>query len=259
MKSFYERNSYLLEHEVNKTFEEVLWMSDEEFRQWLRDMRKEVAYSWDELGLPPRVGWSEDKIIDQFNQMSSFNVRDFECYNEETNEKDVIRNTSVVGNAANQWFPTMMKTKIVYNDISKAKSIYDHFVDEDLFQKVYTYGHRHFKRDSFYHYSNPIKREELLEFGTKRHTVSDGSSFISWFENNAREYDTHDYWLKADKEQEYTGYDDKLRGVQWAQVTRQEIEQLNIPDKCKVNMKDDCDVYQIMLFKKGQKIFPVGV
>ena len=49
--------------------------------------------------LPPRVGWSEDKIIDQFNQMSSFNVRDFECYNEETNEKDVIRNTSVVGNA----------------------------------------------------------------------------------------------------------------------------------------------------------------
>ena len=50
------------------------------------------------------VGWSEDKIIGQFNQMSSFNVRDFECYNEETNEKDVIRNTSVVGNAANQWF-----------------------------------------------------------------------------------------------------------------------------------------------------------
>ena len=60
----------------------------------------------------------------------------------------------------------MMKTKIVYNDISKAKSIYDHFVDEDLFQKVYTYGHRHFKRDSFYHYSNPIKSKGLVEIGT---------------------------------------------------------------------------------------------
>ena len=46
MKHFYERNSYLLEHEVNKTFEEVLWMSDEDFRTWLRDMRKEVVYSW---------------------------------------------------------------------------------------------------------------------------------------------------------------------------------------------------------------------
>ena len=151
-----------------------------------------------------------------------------------------------------------MKTKIVYNDISKAKSIYDHFVDEDLFQKVYTYGHRHFKRDSFYHYSNPIKSKGLVEIGTLRHTVSSGRSFLDWFERNGRQYDTHDYWLKPDKEQEYTGYDDKLRNVQWAQVTKEEIEQLDIPDKCKVNMKDDCDVYQIMLFKKGQKIFPLG-
>jgi len=258
MKHFYERNSYLLEHEVNKTFEEVLWMTDDEFRQWLHDMRKEVVYSWDELGLPPRVGWSETDIIDQFNKMSSFPVHEFECFNEETGERDVIRNTSVIGNAANQWFPTMMKTKIVYNDISKAKSIYDHFVDEDLFQKVYTYGHRHFKRDSFYHYSNPIKQEGLVEFGTLRHTVSSGRSFIDWFERNGRQYDTHDYWLKPDKEQDYTGYDDKLRDVAWAQVTREEIEQLDIPDKCKVNMKDEYDVYQIMLFKKGQKIFPLG-
>ena len=257
-KHFYEKNNYLLEHEVNKTFEEVLWMTDDEFQQWLRDMRREVVYSWDTLGLPPRVGWDEQSIIDQFNKMSSFNVKDFECYNEETDETDVIRNTSVVGNAANQFFPTMMKTKIVYNDISKAKSIYDHFVDEDLFQKVYTYGHRHFKRDSFYHYSNPIKAGELLEFGSNRHTANRGVDFINWFETTCRTYDTHDYWLKPDKEQEYTGYDDKLRGVTWLTLTRDEIETLNIPDKCKVNMKEEFDVYQIMYFKKGQKIFPLG-
>lgn len=258
MKYFYERNSYLLEHEVNKTFEEVLWMTDDEFRQWLRDMRKEVAYSWDELGLPPRVGWSEDAIIDQLNKMSSYPVHEFECVDEETGEADVIRNTSVVGNAANQWFPTMMKTKIVYNDISKAKSIYDHFVDEDLFEKVYTYGHRHFKRDSFYHYSNPVKVSEMVSIGTRRHTVISGLQFCTWFELYGRQYNTHDYWLKPDKEQEYTGYDDKLRGVEWAQITKEEIENLDIPDKCKVNMRDDVDVYQIMLFKKGQKIFPLG-
>ena len=61
-------------------------MSDEEFRQWLRDMRKEVAYSWDELGLPPRVGFDEQQIIDQFNKMSSFPVHKFESFNEETQE-----------------------------------------------------------------------------------------------------------------------------------------------------------------------------
>ena len=31
-KHFYEKNNYLLEHEVNKTFEEVLWMTDDEFK-----------------------------------------------------------------------------------------------------------------------------------------------------------------------------------------------------------------------------------
>jgi hypothetical protein len=258
MKHFYEKNTYLLESDVNKNFEEVLWMSDDEFRQWLRDMRKEVAYAWDELGLPPRVGFNEEQIIDQFNKMSSFPVHEFLVEDELTGEKDVIRNTSIVGNAANQWFPTMMKTKIVYNDISKAKSIYDHFVDEDLFQKVYTYGHRHFKRDSFYHYSNPIKHDEIIELENVRHKVSSGADFVRWFESHGRQYDTHDYWLKPDKEQAYTGYDDKLRDVKWVQLTREEIETLNIPSNCKVNMLDEYDVYQIMFFKKGQKMFPLG-
>ena len=207
MKHFYEKNKYILESEVNKTFEEVLWMSDYEFRQWLKDMRREVVYAWDELGLPPRVGFDEQQIIDQFNKMSSFPVHKFESFNEETQETDVIRNTSVIGNAANQWFPTMMKTKIVYNDVAKAKSIYDHFADEDLFNKVYTYGHRHFKRDSFYHYSNPIKQDEMIKIGTINKKFSTSVEFIEWFETVGRTYDTHDYWLKADKEIEYTGYD----------------------------------------------------
>ena len=80
MKHFYEKNYYLLDSDVNKNFEEVLWMSDDEFRQWLRDMREEVKYSWDELGLPPRVGYDEVNILDQFNQMSSFPVHQFECH-----------------------------------------------------------------------------------------------------------------------------------------------------------------------------------
>jgi len=258
MKHFYEKNKYILESEVNKTFEEILWMSDDEFRQWLKDMRNEIVYAWDHLGLPPRVGFDEQQIIDQFNKMSSFPVHKFESFNEETQDTDVIRNTSVIGNAANQWFPTMMKTKIVYNDVAKAKSIYDHFADEDLFNKVYTYGHRHFKRDSFYHYSNPIKQNETIKIGTISKKFSSSIEFIEWFETVGRSYDTHDYWLKADKELEYTGYDDKLRNLKFLQLTKEDIEKLNIPDKCKTNIVDDINLYQIMFFEKGQKIFPVG-
>ena len=66
--------------------------------------------------------------------------------------------------------------------------------------------------------------------------------------------------MKPDKEQEYTGYDDKLRNLKFLQLTKDEMHEMSewIPSKCLVNLKDDIDVYQIMLFEKGQKIFPLG-
>jgi hypothetical protein len=100
--------------------------------------------------------------------------------------------------------------------------------------------------------------DDVLDFENQKYKVKSGVDFINWFEKVGRQYDTHDYWLKPDKEEEYTGYDDKLRGVNWASLTREEIEKLDIPENCKVNMKDDMNVYQIMFFKKGQKIFPLG-
>ena len=74
MKYFYEKNTEFIESDVNKTFEQVLWMSDEEFRQWLHDMRDLVVKLWDEKGQPPRVGYNEREIIDQFNKLESFPV-----------------------------------------------------------------------------------------------------------------------------------------------------------------------------------------
>ena len=64
MNWFYERNDELLNSPVNKTFEELLWMTDDEFRQWVIDMRKEVVRLWDDEGIPPRVGFTKDGIID---------------------------------------------------------------------------------------------------------------------------------------------------------------------------------------------------
>ena len=163
-KHFYEKNTDFLQSPVNKKFEEVLWMTQDEFRQWIRDMRKEVVRLWDENGQPPRVGYNEQEIIDQFNNMSSFPVHEFLNVDELTGDQDVIRNTSVIGNAVNQWFPTMMKTRINYTkDVSKGKSIYDYFAREDLYETFVTYASRHFKRDSFYHYSLPIKVNQKID------------------------------------------------------------------------------------------------
>jgi hypothetical protein len=108
MKYFYEKNTELLESESNKKFEEILTMTKDEFREWAIQLRKTIVSLWDEKGQPPRVGYNEDEILDQFNQMTSFPVFKFLVKDELTGETDVIRNTSNVGNAVNQWFPTMM-------------------------------------------------------------------------------------------------------------------------------------------------------
>lgn len=67
-KWFYERNDELLNSSVNKTFEELLWMTDAEFRQWVIDLRKTVVDLWDNKGIPPRVGFDEKGILDNFQR-----------------------------------------------------------------------------------------------------------------------------------------------------------------------------------------------
>ena len=80
-------------------------------------------------------------------------------------ESNIVRNTSVIGNACNQFFPTMMKTRINYSKNDDGLSIYDHFVDDKLSEKVYKYSHRHFKRDSFYEYSQTVPiRGKIKDF-----------------------------------------------------------------------------------------------
>ena len=167
MKYYYERNTEFLQSDINKTFDEILCMSKDEFRQWIIDLRKEIVYNWDVNGQPPRVGYDKQEIIDQFNEMTSFPVWKFEETDELTDEKNVIRNTSLVGNAVNQWFPTMMKTKINYTkNHDNAKSIYDFFAKDELLENMLTYSTRHFKRDSFYHYSAPVRANQKIKIGS---------------------------------------------------------------------------------------------
>ena len=291
-KVFYEKNKYLLESEANKTFDEIVRMDDPAFLQWVMDMRDAVLYAWDVLGIPPRVGYDEAEIIDQFNNMTNYDISDFEQIDELTGKPDCIRNTLVLGNVANQFFPTMMKTKINYTkDLDAGLSIYDHFKDDKLLKKVETYSKRHFRRDSFYHYSNPVQannKEYLFAVGTAR----------EWLEKfNASEFkNDYDFWIQEkENDAKYTGYaGDKitdeyttlegevvqevkegLAKAKFLTLTAKDLAKaisdglISVPDAC---MNVDTDkilagtivddpniVYHIRLYKKGQKVFPLGL
>lgn len=263
MRHFYERNDYLLDHEVNKTFEEILWMSDSEFCKWCVELRKVVVYAWDELGIPPRVGYNEQEIIDQFKQLASFPVKQFLVKDKLTGKKDTIKNTRIEGNAVNQWFPTMMKTPINYTtDPSKGRSIYDFFARDDLLDRFITYASRHFKRDSFYHYSLPAKVLDA-EHANDLPCWQDGLGWILDFEKNFRSRGEYDYWLAPkDIDAEYTGYNEDIKTRKFLTICDTDIITLGklIPFNCQTNiLYKDTDNYQIRVFKLGQKLFPIGL
>lgn len=250
MKWFYEKNEDLINSHVNKTFEELLWMNDTEFRQWVIDMRATVVDLWDNKGLPPRVGYNEGDIIDNFKKMVSFPVNELEV------DKDTIRNTSVIGNAVNQFFPTMMKTKISYSTKGDPKSIYDYFADPSLLDTFVTYASRHFKRDSFYHYSTPISVGDVLELNVEPYRVTNAIDFVEWFEANV-DKEKYDYWLCPVKENKtYTGYNVELGKKNNLLVD----DTFGAPERTKTNVDTQrSNTYTIRLFKRGQKVFPVGL
>ena len=261
MKAFYEKNNYLIDHDVNKTFEDVLWMTDAEFRQWCIDLRYIVVYTWDILGIPPRVGYNEDEIIDQFKQMESYPVHEFLVKDEVTGAKDVIRNTSTLGNAVNQWFPTMMKVPINYtDDAENGKSIYDFFARDDLLERFTTYARRHFKRDSFYAYSNPLQVGDT-RYGTDLPVAKDAIDWLNAFFGEgywARQM--YSFWFApVDADKEYTGYNEALQGIKYLTITKDEILNRQINAKYTTNVDDKHNLYQIRVFKLGQKLFPVGL
>jgi hypothetical protein len=262
---FYERNRAFIESPINKTFEEVLWMTTDEFREWIIEMRKLVVKLWDEEGQPPRVGYDEHEIIAQFQQMESFVVNQFEAKDAYAGGGDVVRCTSNLGNAVNQFFPTMMKTRINYSkDPSSGKSIYDYFAKDELLETFITYATRHFKRDSFYNYSRTLAADDTTFYPTLP-VASTGREWIAQFEAGNYRTKGWDYWLAPQKDDTpYTGYNVELREKAYLDLSRFDIDTLQInqvmPDKCLTNVDyAKSEFYRIRIYQYGKRVFPEGL
>lgn len=201
-KWFYERDRRILKHPVNKTFDELLWMSDAKFKEWVIDLRKFLVKRWDEKDLPPCSALTEEQIIEQFQKLSTYRVELFlrdDCY--ANTKQDVIENTSTQGGTAvNQWFPTMMKTRINNSkDFSKGLSFYEYFTDENLIDKtvsefektssetLFTNIHLPFhvttrkQKNIKINFSMPVKLEENGSYDLKKRAKRTARNMITGF------------------------------------------------------------------------------
>jgi len=123
MNKFYYERSNLLESEVNINFEELLWMDDIQTTEWIDKMRNFILSQWDSHGIPPTIGQDEIKIKKNFKKLRDYNIQQF-LISDDSDNQNVIKNYNKFASGVNQFFPTMLKTRV------GKSSIYDWFTDE---------------------------------------------------------------------------------------------------------------------------------
>ena len=152
MKYYYEKSS-ILDSDRNITYDKVFKMSDDELIEWIESVRQYFVDEWDDKGIPPMIGQSTKEIIKSFRKLRDYNARGFVTKDDDGNN-NVIKNFNKFGNGVNQFFPTMLKTKIGIGKDSV--SIYDRFTlpeNRNMFRKAMMRGVR---RDSMYAFSKSI-------------------------------------------------------------------------------------------------------
>lgn len=158
MKSFYEKSNIADKtNPINITYGELLNKSDSEIDNWIDELRTYVITQWDENGQPPVIGQNEDTIISNWKKLFGYDVKSFY-----TEDLKVIKNFNKFASAVNQFFPTMLKTKISSGVSSDgATSIYDMFKEDDLREHFKKSMLRALYKDSMYSFSKSILKSEV--------------------------------------------------------------------------------------------------
>ena len=132
MKKYYYERSNLLESDVNINFEELLYMDEKETSKWIEKLRSFIISEWDDKGIPPTIGSNTKDIKKNFMKLREYDVHNKFLISDDDGNKNVIKNYNKHASSINQFFPTMLKTRV------QNGSIYDWFTDEykHKFEKV---------------------------------------------------------------------------------------------------------------------------
>ena len=157
-KGFYEKSNIASKsNPLNITYDQILHKSTKELDLWIDELRQYIITQWDEEGQPPVIGQNEEDIIKNWRKLFGYDVDSF--FDEETN---VVKNFNKFASGVNQFFPTMLKTKISSGVSSEgATSIYDHFKEDDLREKFKKAMLRGLFRDSMYSFGKSVIKKEM--------------------------------------------------------------------------------------------------
>ena len=128
-------------------------MSYDDTLKWIDELRTFVLTEWDDKGIPPTIGLDTKDIIRNFRKLREYPLH--QGKKQFLINDDIIKNYNKQASSVNQFFPTMLKTRV------NNGSIYDWFTDDyrEKFTKVML---RVIKRDGMYNYSKCIPKDSEL-------------------------------------------------------------------------------------------------
>lgn len=190
MKKYFYEKSTIREWPTNITYGELMTYNSDQVYTWLEDLRNRVITDWDENGQPPLVGKDEMEIVKSFSRLRQLNPNSLYHEIKSPNDPDIIgvvSNFTKNATACNQFFPTMLKTKISSGLSSdNALSIYDHFTDV-LKDKFHHTMKRTLYNDSMYSYSKSILSTQVKNpYFRQGETLRD---FFSAYQNGDGRFD----------------------------------------------------------------------
>ena len=263
MKHFYERSNITDKtNPINKTYDDILSMNQNEIDTWINDLREDVITKWDNDGTPPVIGKNEDQIINGWKKLKDYDVDKF--WIDDSDSVGIIKNFSKQASGINQFFPTMLKTKISSGVSSDSgKSIYDSFKEDDLKDNFKKAMMRSIRRDSMYSYSKCFRKSEMnlsiRMLFEKYKDDSDYGLFILRHKHKTPVYDDPNYtWvgIKSDEIRELYG-----EGI----ITDKMISNLEVPvDELSetFTLKSGEErhwVHLIRMYKRNTRIFPAAL
>lgn len=248
-KYFYEKSN-ILNFKSNITFHELLSYDDKKLNEWIELLCSEVLEQWDQEGIPPTIGKNLSQIKEQMCQVVKYDTTNLLIKHE---GDYIIRNKWKTGTCINQFFPTMMKTKISTNlSGEKGKSIYDFFSDPKLkssFKKSMVRGVR---KDGMYGYSVSLQKTD---------TNLSGIDFIRQFD-----FTKKGLWICENKTKNINNGLVSLSPMEIRLLISEgilkkhnvsNIDLINLPTGYNTKKGSSFDIqYTIRIYDKETKVFP---
>ena len=275
MNKYYYEKSGILNSKINITYHELFCKSDAELAKWIEQVRQYIIEDWDERGTPPMVGQSIEDIIKSFKKLREYDIHGF-IEKADDGQRNVIKNFNKFANGVNQFFPTMLKTRI--GDMGDGlNSIYDRIkedVNKPLFYKAM---HRGLRRDSMYTFSKSISldRKENTKNKLPYWNGEDALTWLEYYRDNKLKFKNHRLWIAKSHQEKYLKHyvtlnaDEIKLGYDKGLITDEMVTNLWCPTlKTKLSVEDLTDtvstkggnvrknVFMIRYYDLKTRLFP---